>query len=168
VPSAQPFDRFASGRSPSALRSLSGLLALSLVLACGTGPEVRYGVEGGEWRSYAGDPGSRKYSPLDQIHAGNFDQLSIAWRWLSADVRRRARSKRGRRMEIHVHEGTPLMVEGRLYGITSGGIVYALDAGTGRQLWAVAPSPFRPRSQRGVTYWREGDDERIFAATRDA
>ena len=47
---------------------------------------AQYGAVDGEWRSYAGDPGSTKYSPLDQIDAGNFDDLRIAWRWASVDA----------------------------------------------------------------------------------
>src|ERR1700741_4018376 len=40
----------------------------------------------GEWRTYGGDPGNTKYSPLDQINASNFGTLKIAWRWTSADA----------------------------------------------------------------------------------
>ena len=46
---------------------------------------TQYGAADGEWRSYGGDAGSTKYSPLDQIDAGNFGDLQIAWRWQSAD-----------------------------------------------------------------------------------
>ena len=38
----------------------------------GAGPWQTYDTSGGEWRSYAGDIGGKKYSPLDQIDAGNF------------------------------------------------------------------------------------------------
>ena len=62
-----------------------GLFALLVGLGCspgesGTPPDV-------EWRSYAGDPGSSKYSPLDQIDASNFADLTLAWSWLSAAER---------------------------------------------------------------------------------
>ena len=40
---------------------------------------------GGEWRSYAGDVRGTKYSPLDQIDAGNFADLEIAWEWTTVD-----------------------------------------------------------------------------------
>ena len=46
---------------------------------------AQYGATDGEWRSYGGDLGSTKYSPLDQIDAGNFSDLRPAWRWQSAD-----------------------------------------------------------------------------------
>ena len=46
---------------------------------------AQYGATNGEWRSYGGDAGSTKYSPLDQIDASNFSDLNVAWRWQSAD-----------------------------------------------------------------------------------
>ena len=47
------------------------------------------GTSGGEWRSYAGDAGATKYSPLTQIDAANFSTLKsklvnkilYAFRW---------------------------------------------------------------------------------------
>src|SRR5262249_26011429 len=39
------------------------------------------GAKNGEWRSYAADTGSTRYSPLAQIDATNFNKLEIAWRF---------------------------------------------------------------------------------------
>ena len=50
------------------------------------GPWQTYGTENGEWRSYGGNIASQKYSPLDQVDAGNFGDLEIAWRWRSVDA----------------------------------------------------------------------------------
>ena len=50
-----------------------------------TGPWQTYNTSNGEWRSYAGDIGGKKYSPLDQIDASNFADLEIAWEWTSVD-----------------------------------------------------------------------------------
>ena len=44
-----------------------------------------YDTSNGEWRSYAGDIGGTKYSPLSQIDGTNFSDLEIAWEWLSVD-----------------------------------------------------------------------------------
>src|SRR4051812_13293760 len=33
------------------------------------------------WLHYANDLSSTRYSPLDQINAGNFDKLELAWRF---------------------------------------------------------------------------------------
>jgi len=119
----------------------------------------------GEWPSYAGDLRNYHYSPLDQINAGNFSKLEIAWR-LKTDMF-------GPRPEYKL-EGTPLMVNGVLY--TTAGTrraVIAVDAATGELLWThaehegarAAASP-RQLSGRGVAYWSDGKgDERIVYVT---
>src|SRR6516162_2725456 len=80
-----------------------------------------------EWRSYAGDPGSKRYSPLDQVNASNFNKLEVAWRFKTDSL--------GPRPEYQ-YEGTPLMVHGTLF-VTAGSrrAVVALDASTGEMLW---------------------------------
>src|SRR5215468_1843239 len=122
------------------------------------------GAKNGEWRSYAGDTGSTRYSPLDQINAGNFSKLEIAWRFKTDSL--------GPRPEYQF-ESTPLMVHGVLYS-TAGTrrAVVALDAGTGELLWvhgehegdrgAAAP---RQLSGRGLAYWTDGREERILYVT---
>ena len=62
-------------------------VAVATAACLAAGPaEAQYGAPaGGEWRSYAGDSGSTKYSPLDQITAGNFGDLEVLWHWQSVD-----------------------------------------------------------------------------------
>src|SRR4029077_11422890 len=85
------------------------------------------GAKNGERRSYGGDIGHTRYSPLDQINAGNFNKLEIAWRFKSDSL--------GPRPEYQF-ESTPLMIKGVVYS-TAGSrrAVVALDAGTGELLW---------------------------------
>ena len=35
----------------------------------------------GEWRHWGADQWSTRYSPLEQVNAGNFDSLQVAWEW---------------------------------------------------------------------------------------
>src|SRR6202023_2790745 len=81
------------------------------------------GTKNGEWRTYGGDLGSTRYSPLDQINAGNFNKLEVAWRFKTDNL--------GPRPEFNF-EGTPLTANGVLYS-TAGTrrAVVALDAATG-------------------------------------
>ena len=52
------------------------------LLLCATLPlAAQTGAKNGEWRSYAAEPGSTKYSPLDQINRDNVKNLRIAWRF---------------------------------------------------------------------------------------
>jgi len=119
---------------------------------------------GAEWRSYASDSFSTKYSPLDQINADNVSKLRVAWRWKSNNF--------GPRNEGNM-ETTPLMIGGRLY-FTAGQrrAVLAADAETGETLWmyrleegeraSLFPRPYN----RGVTYWKDSNGEEcIFAVT---
>ena len=54
------------------------VVGCGLLLAGVTPAEAQYGARNGECRSYGGDVGSTKYSPLDQITRDNFEQLEIA------------------------------------------------------------------------------------------
>jgi len=69
------------------MRRLNTLVTVVLVFLC-LGDDslvAQYGATNGEWRSYAGDVGSTKYSPLEEITAANFKELQIRWHWTSID-----------------------------------------------------------------------------------
>ncbi len=141
-----------------------------------------------EWRSWAGDPGSGWYTPLSGIDAENFDELEIAWRWTSPDLAWKAETMRAaaagrppfpgaRDVWVFEFQATPLMVGGTLYGITTIGQVFAVDAASGRTRWVHDPESYRSArgaldfrfpKHRGVTYWSDGDDARILVTTIDA
>ena len=137
----------------------------------------QYGAANGEWRSYGGDQGGTKYSPLAEIDASNFQDLEIAWRWQSADGSLDLDSLRERepRTSITGLQVTPLMVNGRLYLSTAMYQTAAIDAGTGETIWVYDPEVYlggRPThgyGSRGVAYWAddESDDERIFWGTSE-
>src|SRR5689334_5535419 len=144
------------------MRALTATAILFSAAICGI---AQTGAKNGEWRSYGGDLGHTRYSALDQISAGNFKNLEIAWRFKTDSL--------GPRPEFQF-EGTPLMVGGILY--STGGTrraVVALDAATGEMLWmhaeregprgAAAP---RQLSGRGLAYWSDGaNDSRILYVT---
>jgi quinoprotein glucose dehydrogenase len=141
------------------------LLIACVLLASALPLAAQSGAKNNEWRAYAGEPGSTKYSPLDQINKDNAKTLRVAWRFRTDNL--------GPRADFNM-EATPLMVNGVLY--TQAGSrrnVVALDPTTGEQLWmwrmdegqrgANAP---RQGSGRGVAYWTDGrGDERIFTVT---
>ena len=104
------------------------LVPVACLLAWVTLPLVgQSGAPKGEWRTYGGDLGNTRYSPLDQINATNFKNLEIAWRFKTDNL--------GPRPEFNL-EGTPLMANGVLYA-TAGTrrSVVALDPATGELLW---------------------------------
>jgi len=141
------------------------------VLACGLAAlpaAAQQGAKNGEWRTYGGDLGNTHYSPLDQIGAGNFDKLEVAWRFKTSNL--------GPRPEFNL-ESTPLMVNGVLYAAAgTRRSVIALDAATGELLWvhgekegARGSAAPRQLSGRGLAYWTDGNpgshDERILYVT---
>ena len=129
-----------------------GLIAVALASWTTASVQGQAGAPKGEWRTYGGDLGHTRYAPLDQITAGNFSKLEVAWRFKTDNL--------GPRLEFNL-QSTPLMVGGRLY--STGGTrraVVSLDAATGELLWvhsedegargAAAP---RQLSGRGLAYW---------------
>jgi quinoprotein glucose dehydrogenase len=128
------------------------------------------GTRNGEWRTYGADLGNTHYAPLDQINAGNFSKLEVAWRFKTDAL--------GPQPETNL-QSTPLMVNGVLY--STGGTrraVVALNAATGKQLWmhtedegARFNNAPRQLSGRGLAYWSDRadgsgrTDERILYVT---
>ena len=145
-------------------RATVATAAIAVLLA--TVPATaQHGATGGEWRTWAGDLGATRYAPLDQIDAGNFDDLVVAWSYRTDNL--------GPSPDFNL-QSTPLVVDGVLY-TTAGSrrAVVALDAGTGEHLWMYrldegerAERSVRRLSGRGVGYWTDGaGDERIYFVT---
>ena len=136
-----------------------------LIAAWATLPVVgQGGAATGEWRSYGNDLANTRYSPLDQINAGNFKDLEVAWRFKTENL--------GPRPEFNL-ESTPLMANGVIYS-TAGTrrAVVALDGATGELLWVHGEnegprgtSAPRLLSGRGLAYWTDGREERILYVT---
>jgi glucose dehydrogenase len=139
---------------------------LALILASASTAVVggQVGTVNGEWPTYAGDTGSTRYAPLDQINGANFSTLEVAWRFKTDAL--------GPRPEFKL-EATPLMVKGVVYS-TAGTrrAVVALDAASGEMLWmhaeregARGQAAPRQLSGRGLAYWSDGREERILYVT---
>ena len=57
------------------------LVVLGLAGLCAAWLTAQTGPKDVEWRHYAADLAGTHYSPLDQINAGNFNRLQVAWRF---------------------------------------------------------------------------------------
>ncbi len=155
---------------PRTLRKPAAVAA-ALILSAAPSAAQRGAVKG-EWRHYGGDAGSTKYSPLDQINKDNAKTLQVAWIWDSPD---RPLQAENRMLAGLGYEATPVMVGGRLYVSTSLSQVTAIDAQTGKTIWVYDPGSHktgRPTNlgflHRGVAYWTDGKQERVFIGTGDA
>src|ERR1041384_3353452 len=69
------------------------------------------GKSGGEWLTYGIDQGETRYSPLSQINTTNVSRLTASW---SYDLGAGGGNQ----------EGTPLVWNGTIYGITNWSVVF--------------------------------------------
>ena len=82
---------------------MSRAIVIAVLVAGTAHVAAQSGATNGEWRTYGGDLGNTRYSPLDQINAANFSTLEVAWRFKT--------DKLGPRPEFQF-ESTPLMAGG--------------------------------------------------------
>lgn len=141
------------------------LCAAALLTACATDARK-------EWSNYGADKANTKYSTLHQINAGNFKDLEVAWRWQSLDQEiLKARPE----LRTGFYQTTPLMVGGVLYASTALSQVAAIHPATGKTIWTYDPKAYEAGTppnegfvHRGVAYWADRNNRRIFVGTGDA
>jgi len=108
-----------------------------------------------EWTVYGGGPDSIRYSALDRINRGNVARLEVAWTFDTGDA-----------FPDSEMECNPIVVNGLLYATTPKLRLIALDAATGKLRWSFDPRQdqraFGKARNRGVAYWSDGADRRIF------
>ncbi len=94
------------------------------------------------------DLAGTRYSPLNQINAGNVSRLTQAWFY---SFNREGKTIHGLSPFELYQEITPIVVDGVMY-LPSGDRVVALDPETGKELWTYELGD-NLASFRGVTYW---------------
>jgi quinoprotein glucose dehydrogenase len=116
-------------------------------------PSGTFGA-GADWRTYLGDNGTTHYSRLDQIDVKNVSRLQVAWTFDTGD-----------KGEFQTNN---LIVGGVLYTASPSRKLIALDAASGKEIWRFDPLTERAdlvgNRQRGLAYWANGDDRRIFTS----
>lgn len=148
------------------LPGASGTAPLGILLLISTPAHAQQGpVRGnapGEWRAWGADAWSTRYSPLDQINAGNFNSLEIAWQWNASQFG-----------DDEYYRTTPLYANGRLFTVaTTRRGAMAINPASGETLWKwmmdegirwqKAPRQF---AGRGLAYWTDGREERVVVVT---
>ena len=113
--------------------------------------------EPGNWLAHGRTYGEQRFSPLDTINDGNVANLKLAWYYDTG-------TRRGL-------EATPIVVDGVIYTTGDWSRVYAVDAATGKQLWAYDPKVPREWGvnaccdvvNRGAAVWKG----RVYVGTID-
>lgn len=108
------------------------------------------------WSSYGGSPQGAQYSALSQINRTNVSKLQVAWTYKTGDDRK--------------YSFNPLIVNGTMYVLAKDNTIVALDAATGKQLWA-HPTDAKTTllTNRGINYWESPDhsDRRLIFAVNN-
>tara|TARA_B100001123_G_scaffold418094_2_gene521625 strand:- start:4557 stop:6506 length:1950 start_codon:yes stop_codon:yes gene_type:complete len=125
-----------------------------------------------EWPYVGSDQSHSKFSAATQITADNVSNLEIAWEWEPGELPLPEYGTRPGGFET-----TPIMIDNVLYLSTMYTRVIALDAETGKELWAFDPRVYEAGpigtspggfKHRGVAVHGKADDMRVFINTRDS
>ena len=153
-------------RFPSLKRFIATVALLSTTLVGAQEPDIMT-----EWPYVGAEQTHTKYSAIGDITVANVGELEIVWQWEPNE------------MPLEEYgtwpgpfQATPIMVGNVLYLSTMYMRVAALDVETGTELWTFDPRAYEggprgvgPRGfkHRGIAYWSNGDDNRIFLNSRD-
>ncbi len=102
-----------------------------------------------DWPVYGGQVAGDHYSSLAQINRENVSKLRVAWEFDSHE-------KGGL-------QTSPIIVGNVLYAYTPSQKVIALDAASGKLLWKFDSGISSTQPARGVAYWTDGEQSRLFA-----
>ncbi|MGB8539707.1 MAG: PQQ-binding-like beta-propeller repeat protein [Acidobacteriaceae bacterium] len=140
------------------MRTLRVWIVLSTVLS-GVSSLAQQADSFRTWSVFGGGPDNIHYSNLDQINRDNVHSLQVAWTFDSGDQHPKSEM-----------ECNPIVVDGVLYATTPNGSVVALDAASGSLRWRYDATDGLKNigkvRNRGVTYWSDGADRRIFVGAR--
>jgi len=136
----------------------SALIILFFIASCSQS-EKKYTT----WNNYGGSKDNLHYSSLTEIDTNNVSQLQPAWIFNTGD----ADSVKNSQIQCN-----PIIVDSIMYLTSPTLKLFALHAGTGKQIWEFNPDSMYRNNQfmhfilnnnRGVTYWTDGkNDKRIF------
>jgi quinoprotein glucose dehydrogenase len=145
---------------PNHLSKSALLLAVLLVVHLTSyWPRTPSSSEYSDWKVYGGAPDNIHYSTLRQINRDNIHNLAIAWTYDSGDA-----------FPDSEMECNPIVAHGVLFASTPKLRLIAVDAATGQLRWSFDPNPGEMVTtklrNRGVTYWEEGNDRRVFLVAR--
>jgi quinoprotein glucose dehydrogenase len=142
-------------RAPFSTRTrVSAGIVLACVLSLAPSASLQNGARRPDyttWSDYAGSADSMQYSALTEINKTNVTELQPAWFYpVPGDAERLVFN--------------PLVVDDVMYVAGIKGVVVALDATTGKELWRSVEEA----TERGITYWENTDrtDRRLILTAR--
>ncbi|MFT7035534.1 MAG: quinoprotein glucose dehydrogenase [Cyclobacteriaceae bacterium] len=138
-------------------RVITVFVISALLYSCNQDSNTPYA--GVDWPAYHGDKTVSHYSKLDQITKENVSNLKVAWSYDGGDADPKGRSQ---------IQCNPLIIDGILYGASASRKLFALNAATGKKVWqfdADKDSVLSGGVSRGLVYWEDEKDSRLFYGT---
>src|SRR5579862_2153875 len=114
------------------------------------------------WEVFGGSKENIHYSTLTQIDTFNVNHLQVAWVYHTGDADTANHSQ---------IQCNPIIIDGIMYATSPRLKLLAVDASTGKEKWVFNPQDsnqnrsyldFILNNNRGVTYWEDGHDKRVF------
>ena len=130
------------------------ILMAATMLMIGAVPGFQMQTGNTDWPEYYRDGARSHYSPLTQVDTRSVGRLKAAWTYASGGA-----DTVFNRTQMQCN---PIVIGGVLYGVSANTQAFAIDAATGRQLWKTSLADNGGTTSRGVTYWADGNDKRIF------
>lgn len=143
-------------------------LALAAMAAC----VAVSAADTGNWREYNGDKSGSRFDLGSGVTAQSVKNMKVAW---CIPLPGNDISAENPELRTWVNQSTPLAIDGVLYSSSPLGIVTAIDGLSGKTLWTWdgggwvdGTPPNLGFISRGVSYWTDGKEKRLFVGTPDA
>lgn len=126
---------------------MRGLLATAAAVALVAPVAASAPGDTASWPVYGGNSAGQRHSPLTHITRANVKQLREAWRLETGPGGLQT---------------SPIVVDGVIYAVTPDQSAIAIDGASGRGLWRYASGTPSRQPARGVAYWTDGKESRLF------
>jgi quinoprotein glucose dehydrogenase len=139
------------------MRRAACLLALASIAGCHTSQFTEVAPPAPErqidWPVFGGSSAQSRYFNYGAITPGNVAQLQVAWTYPVVDS--------------NIYQFSPVIADGVMYVLANNNSLVALDAGSGREIWA--KPGYQGIARRGINFWKsaDGTDRRLLVTAGD-
>ncbi len=140
------------GRAFAKQRYMVGVAALAAA-ALSMAIPAQPAAQSKDWPVYGGNAAGQRFSPLAQIKRANIAALREVWRLETG---------------IGGLQTSPVVIDGVIYAYAADQSAIAIDGATGKELWRFTSGTPSMQPARGVSYWADGTERRLFVTSASA